>query len=134
MLDVSNIQHPAKVLAFRHVPFEHLGMIAGALASLGFACEYIDLYRGEEPVPNIRDAGALIFMGGPMSANDELPYIRQELDLIGEAASLGKPILGVCLGAQLIAKALGAPVYANAVKEIGWYPIQWTCGAALDPV
>src|SRR5258706_15735436 len=73
-------------------------------------------------------------MGGPMSANDELPYIRQELDLIGEAASLGKPILGVCLGAQLIAKALGAPVYANAVKEIGWYPIQWTGAAAEDPI
>src|SRR6266480_494159 len=123
-----------KVLAFRHVPFEHLGMISDALSSRGLACEYVDLYRGEEPVPNIRDIAALIFMGGPMSANDDLPYIRQELDLIGEAASLGNPILGVCLGAQLIAKALGARVYPNAVKEIGWRPIHWTGAAAEDPV
>ena len=123
-----------KALAFRHVPFEHLGMISDALASRGFACEYVDLYRREEPVPNILDADALIFMGGPMSANDDLRYIRQELDLIGEAVALRKPILGVCLGAQLIAKALGARVFPNTVKEIGWYPIHWTDAAAEDPV
>ena len=69
-------------------------------------------------------------MGGQMSATDDLPYIRTELDLIGEAISLGKPLLGVCLGAQLIAKALGARVYANPVKEIGWYPVYWTEAAA----
>src|SRR5207302_710127 len=66
-----------------------------------------------------------------MSVNDNLPYIRRELDLIREAASLGKAILGVCLGTQLIAKALGASVYPNSLKEIGWYPICWT-GAASD--
>ena len=69
-----------------------------------------------------------------MSANDDLPYIRQELELISEAAALGKPVLGVCLGAQLIAKALGARVYPNAVKEIGWYPVHWTDAATRDPV
>jgi GMP synthase-like glutamine amidotransferase len=73
-------------------------------------------------------------MGGPMSANDDLPHIRHELDLIGDAVSLGKPILGVCLGAQLIAKALGARVYANPEKEIGWYPVHWTEAAARDPL
>src|SRR5260370_18241094 len=125
---------PPKALAFRHVPFDHLGMISGALASRGVACEYVDLYRVEQPVPNIRDADAIICMGGDGSANDGLPYILQELDLIGEAVSLGKPILGVCLGAQLIAKALGARVFPNAVKEIGWYPIHWTAAAAEDRV
>jgi GMP synthase (glutamine-hydrolysing) len=123
----------SKVLAFRHVPFEHLGSIVDSLTSRSINCEYVDLYRGGGP-PDIRDACALIFMGGPMSANDDLPYIRQELDLICDAVSLGKPILGVCLGAQLIAKALGARVYPNTVKEIGYYPAYWTGAAARDPL
>ena len=83
----------AKVLAFRHVPCEHLGLIADTLASHGIVCEYADLYHGGCG-PDIRAADALIFMGGPMSANDDLPHIRRELELIGEAVSLGKPILG----------------------------------------
>ena len=122
-----------KILAFRHTPFEHLGRIADSLALHGIRCEYADLYR-DGSRPDIRGADALIVMGGPMSVNDDLPFIWHELDLIGEAASLGKPILGVCLGAQLIAKALGARVYANAVKEIGWYPVYWTSAAARDPL
>lgn len=122
-----------KVLAFRHAPFEHLGRIADSLTPQGIACEYVDLHRGGGH-QDIRAAAALIFMGGPMSANDDLLYIRQELDLIGDAVSLGKPILGVCLGAQLIAKALGARVYPNAVREIGWFPVHWTGAAARDPL
>jgi GMP synthase-like glutamine amidotransferase len=125
---------PAKVLAFRHVPFEHLGLIADSLESHGIAYQYADLHCGGARPPNIRDASALIVMGGPMSANDDLAYIRQELDLIGEAVSLEIPLLGVCLGAQLIAKALGARVCANPVKEIGWYPVHWTSAAARDAV
>jgi GMP synthase-like glutamine amidotransferase len=120
-----------KVLAFRHVPFEHLGWIADSLASRGLAFEYVDLSPGGSP-PDIGAAAGLIFMGGPMSANDDLPYLRRELDLIVEAVALGKPLLGVCLGSQLIAKALGARVYANRVKEIGWYPVYWTDAAAED--
>src|SRR6267142_667993 len=92
----SKIQHPTSVLAFRHVPFEHLGRIADSLELHGIACKYVDLYRDARR-PDIRAADALIVMGGPMSVNDDLPYIRQELDLIGDAVSLGKPILGVCL-------------------------------------
>ena len=120
---------PGTALAFRHVSFEHLGLISDSLASRQIEFEYADLYRGD-PAPDISAAAGLIFMGGPMSANDDLPYIRDELNLIRKAVSLGKPILGVCLGAQLIAKALGARVYANHVKEIGWYPISWTPAAA----
>jgi GMP synthase (glutamine-hydrolysing) len=123
---------PRKVLACRHVPFEDLGSIADSLAAHGIEYEYADLYAGDEP--DIRDADGLILMGGPMSANDDLPYLRQELKLIGEAASTGLPILGVCLGSQLIAKALGARVYRNPVKEIGWYKVRWTEAAARDPL
>jgi GMP synthase (glutamine-hydrolysing) len=121
-----------KILALRHIPFEDLGSIADSLAAQGIDCEYADLYAGGHA--DIRGADGLILMGGPMSANDDLPYLRRELELIGEAASAGLPILGVCLGAQLIAKALGARVYKNRVKEIGWYPVQWTEAATRDPL
>ncbi|MCL5742437.1 MAG: gamma-glutamyl-gamma-aminobutyrate hydrolase family protein [Acidobacteria bacterium] len=118
-----------RIRVFRHVPFEHLGLIEPALRSRGFEIEYVDLYRDALPPGK---ADALIFMGGPMSANDDLPWLRREIGLIEEAAAGGTPVLGVCLGAQLIARALGARVYRNPVKEIGWYPIYWTPAADAD--
>ncbi len=123
-----------RVLAFRHVPFEPLGRIADVLTGRGIEFEYVDLYAQPRRAVSIGDADALIFMGGPMSVNDDLPYIRQELDCIAQAIALGKPILGVCLGSQLIAKALGARVYRNRVKEIGWAPVYWTEAARQDPL
>ena len=122
------------IYAFRHVAFEHLGLIAPALESRGLAVQYVDLFEGA-PVPEgLAEAAGLIFMGGPMSANDDLPYLRAELALIEQAAKAGTPLLGVCLGAQLIAKALGARVYRNRVKEIGWFPVSWNSAAASDPL
>jgi len=123
-----------RVIAFRHVPFEHLGLIAPALEAKGIEFEYADLY--EDPALSIPLDGidGLILMGGPMSANDDLGYIRRELGLIRQAAEEGKPVLGVCLGAQLIAKALGGRVYRNPVKEIGWFPVGWTEAARQDPL
>ena len=121
-----------RVVAFRHVPFEHLGLIAPALESRSIPFEYVDLFREATDAPRVEDADGFIFMGGPMSANDDLPHVQQELALIQRAASVGKPVLGICLGAQLIAKALGARVFRNAVKEIGWYPVFWTEAAAGD--
>ena len=113
-----------RVAVVRHVPFEHLGRIAPALASRGILIDYAEEGREE--------AAGLIFMGGPMSANDDLPFIREELALIERAARAGTPLLGICLGAQLIAKALGAKVYRNPVKEIGWYPVFWNEAAGSD--
>ena len=124
----------AHVLVFRHVPFEHAGLIAGALASRGIACEYVDLPQDSGRGAAWDSAAALLFMGGPMSANDDLPYISRELGLIQEAWQAGKPMLGVCLGAQLLAKALGARVYRSAQKEIGWAPVYWTEAARGDPL
>lgn len=120
------------VLAFRHVPFEHLGLIAPTLAAHGLDYRYVDLFADPEAPAPWQQAAGLIFMGGPMSANDELGFLRREMDIIAAAAAQGKPVLGVCLGAQLIARAAGARVYRNAVKEIGWAPVHWTAEARQD--
>jgi len=131
--DMSN-PSPKRVFAFRHVPFEDLGLIRAPLEERGISIEYADLYLSGAPFPDVTQAAGLIFMGGPMSANDDLPYLRQELQLISQAIERRQPVLGVCLGAQLIAKALGAKVYRNAVKEIGWFEIHLTEAAACDPL
>jgi len=121
----------SRVYAFRHVPFEHPGTIAEALAERRVPCRYVDLY--EKPAaPSCEDAAGLIFMGGPMSVNDDLPYLRQEERIIREAMARRVPVLGVCLGAQLIAKATGSRVYQNPVKEIGWFPVEFTEAASAD--
>ncbi|MCC7175315.1 MAG: gamma-glutamyl-gamma-aminobutyrate hydrolase family protein [Bryobacterales bacterium] len=121
-----------RVLAFRHVPSDHLGWIAPALEARGVAFEYIDLFREPEAPIDSGAAAGLVLMRGPMSANHELAYIRRELRLIERAAAGGTPVLGVCLGAQLVAKALGARVYRNPVKEVGWFPVAWTEAARHD--
>jgi GMP synthase (glutamine-hydrolysing) len=121
-----------KILAFRHVPFEHLGLIEPVLRSRGIGFDYADLYAGSAPAPNPDDYAGLIFMGGPMSVNDPLPWLAREMRWIERAVRRGQPVLGVCLGAQLIAKALGARVYRNPVKEVGWFEIEFTPAAARD--
>jgi GMP synthase-like glutamine amidotransferase len=123
-----------RILVFRHVPFEDIGLIRSALEHYSVRVDYADLYQDLSRCPDPASYPALIFMGGPMSVNDDLPYIQRELEIIAQAAARRQPVLGICLGAQLIAKAMGARVYPNAAKEIGWYPVQFTEAAALDPL
>src|SRR5579862_2188035 len=127
------------VLAFRHARLEGIGSIAGALDRHGILCRPVDLYRNTVPsgvprVPDAADAAGLIFMGGPMSVNDDLPWLPIEIAAIQQAVQRGIPVLGICLGAQLIARALGARVYPNLVKEIGWSNLEWTEAARDDPL
>ena len=114
-----------RIFAFRHVPFEGAGRIHPVAERRGISIEYVDLYAGDAP-PGIDAAAGLIFLGGPMSVNDGLPYLKQEMDLILAAIERRQPVLGICLGSQLIAKALGARVYRNPTKEIGWFDIHLT--------
>jgi GMP synthase-like glutamine amidotransferase len=117
----------------RHVPFEGLGLIEPALRRLDFRIRWHEIGSALSEA-EMADCQALILMGGPMSANDPDPWVATELDLIRRSIRREKPVLGVCLGAQLIAKALGARVYRNAAKEIGWYQTYWTDAGRQDPI
>ena len=121
-----------KVLAFRHVGFEGAGRIASVLAERNIQLDYADLYVPGTPVPDVAGYAALIFLGGPMSANDDLPFLRREIELLAQATAADRPVLGICLGAQLLARSLGARVYRNPVKEIGWFDLHFTPAAARD--
>ncbi|HLI83516.1 MAG TPA: type 1 glutamine amidotransferase [Bryobacteraceae bacterium] len=121
-----------RVVVFRHVRHEGLGLIEPVLRRRGFEILCADLYRPGAESPETRDAAGLIFMGGPMSANDPLPYLQREMEIMREAAGRGQPVLGVCLGAQLLAKALGAQVRRNPLPEIGWFPVELTEAGAAD--
>jgi GMP synthase-like glutamine amidotransferase len=123
-----------RILAFRHIPCEHLGLIEPELKSRGIGWDYADLCQPDAALPRPADYDGLIFMGGPMSVNDGLPCLEFEKRCIAQAVASGQPVLGVCLGAQLIASALGARVYRNPKKEIGWFDVHLTEAAQKDPL
>lgn len=123
-----------RVLAFRHVPFEGLGLLEVALRARHIEVEFADLYLAGAALPDIAAYDALIFLGGPMSVNDNLPYLRREEEFIRQAIARHQPTLGICLGAQLIAHALGGAVRCNAAPEIGWYGVRFTPAALGDPL
>lgn len=115
-----------RVLAFRHVPFEGAGLIEAVLDAHHIDLEYADLYVPGAAMPDVAQYDGLIVLGGPMSVNDHLSYLRAEMEMLCAEVSRGRPVLGICLGAQLLARALGAEVRRNPVKEIGWYEIECT--------
>jgi GMP synthase-like glutamine amidotransferase len=93
----------------------------------------VDAFAGE-PVPDCATADGLVIMGGAMCANDPLQFLRSEMDAIREAAARGQPVFGVCLGAQLIARALGATVHRGATRESGWLEVRLGEAARSDPI
>jgi GMP synthase-like glutamine amidotransferase len=110
---------------FQHVPFEDLGSISQWLLQRDHTLHPHQMFNAVT-LPDIAAVYALIVMGGPMSVNDtaQLPWLAAEKQFIRQMLAAGKPVLGICLGAQLIASALGAKVYPKAAKEIGWWPLQ----------
>ncbi len=110
---------------FQHVPFEGPGSMEPWLLASGYELTTTRFFESVE-VPSLESLDMLVVMGGPMSVNDEdkLPWLAAEKQFIRRAIDMQKPVLGICLGAQLIACAFGAKVYPNTVREIGWFPIK----------
>lgn len=108
------------VAIFRHIATEGPGYFAGFLDEHAIPWQLICIDAGDAVPQDVKAFSGLVFMGGPMSVNDDLPWIPQALALIREAAARDIPVLGHCLGGQLMSKALGGMVTRNPVKEIGW--------------
>jgi GMP synthase (glutamine-hydrolysing) len=122
------------VRVIQHVDGEGLGLIAAALEREGAGFEVTRIDRDERVPRELGDAAGLIVLGGPMGAyeTEKYPHLRDELRLIEAALRVDAPILGVCLGSQLVAAALGARVAPAPVKEIGWLPVTPKPAAASD--
>jgi GMP synthase-like glutamine amidotransferase len=114
-----------KAHVLQHVSFEGLGSIAAWLEVRKAKISYTRFFS-DPTLPAADSIDMLIILGGPMSVNDEdsLPWLVREKQFIRDSIANGIPILGICLGAQLIASAMGARIYKNPVKEIGWFPIR----------
>ncbi len=109
----------------QHVEFEDSAYILRWAQESGYEVSCTRLYQ-KEPFPPIDKIDWLLIMGGPMSVNDETRFVwlRQEKDFIERCMAANKQVIGFCLGAQLIASVLGARVYSNSCKEIGWFPVK----------
>jgi GMP synthase-like glutamine amidotransferase len=114
---------PLSVQVFQHVPFEGLGSMEPWFAGRGHRLTYVRFFAGE--IPSGPDADWIIVMGGPMGVHDEaeFPWLKAEKAALRAGLDRGAAVLGICLGAQLMADVLGAEVKPNASKEIGWFPV-----------
>ncbi len=129
-----------KFLVFQHVPHEHPGLITKYASSKGIGLDVVELWKPYR-IPSVSGYDALIIMGGPVGVYDSkelYPSKDDELAAINEA--IGKiPVLGICLGSQILAHAIGANVYPNtkdgrSVKEIGYYEVELTADGVMDPI
>ena len=109
-----------------HVPFEGPGIIANWIKKKNHHLEYTRFYQ-EDPLPEVSEVDMLVIMGGTMNVFDFHihPWMQDEIDWVTGFMDTGKPVLGICLGAQIIASALGVDVYPGKEREIGWHNLQF---------
>ncbi len=124
-----------RILVFEHHPLEHAGVYLEALADSGIKLQRVRSYAGEGAPPLLPSDG-LILMGGPMSVRDRAVYLwlEAELALVREALSRELPLLGVCLGSQMLAVAAGGELTVGNRAEIGWYEVRFAPAASADPL
>jgi len=113
-----------EILVFRHAPHEGPGYLADYLDRRRLPCRLVRIDQNDTVPVSIDGVAGFVFMGGPMSVNDPLPWIPKVTKLIQQAIAADVPVLGHCLGGQLISKALGGVITKNPVKEMGWLPVQ----------
>jgi GMP synthase (glutamine-hydrolysing) len=125
-----------RLLVFQHVPHEILGTFNPLLKKAGFRIRYINFGRTPDIQPEVEKYDGLIILGGPMCIAQavDYPHLQTEIAAIRIAMEREMPVLGICLGAQLIAAALDAKVYPNHRKEIGWYDVSPTTEGSQDPL
>ncbi len=122
-----------RFLVLQHLDIEPPLLIGDTLEQLG-GCLSVARPDQGEALPAVSDVDGVIIMGGPQSANDNSDYIQAELVWLKDAIATGMPMLGVCLGAQLMAKAAGAEIVAAPVRELGWFPVYRTAYSDEDPL
>ena len=125
-----------QTLAIRHVPFEDLGLIGPLLAARKHSVNYVEAPTADLGALDALAPDLLVVLGGPIGVyeGDRYPFLDAEVRLLERRLTAGKPTLGICLGSQLMAKALGARVYPSGVKEIGWAPLELTAEGSASPL
>lgn len=125
-----------RILVFQHVAAEPLGTLDPLIRRRGHRIRFANFEREPDQQPQVDRYRGLVVLGGPMNVAeaDARPHLRTELRAIERMLELGRPVLGICLGAQLLAHVLGAPVRRHDRPEIGWYDVETTDAGRDDPV
>jgi GMP synthase (glutamine-hydrolysing) len=128
------VQPLPRILVFQHVASEPLGHLDPLLRESGFRIRYVNFEREPGAEPDVRKYDGLVVLGGPMNVDQvsRFPHLQTEMDVIRAAVQSGKPTLGICLGGQLLAAAMGGHVQPNPVPEIGWYRLHTRPAAHSD--